>query len=98
MKRGAMKRTPDRFERTVNKITSRKIVSGYGSTGLIWPNQAITLLRRQHRAMVKMVKEAIRFDAFEERYPEHQYGIAMMEKGRYINREYLLYDINKYKR
>ena len=98
MKRGAMKRTPDRFERTVNKITSRKIVSGYGSTGLIWPNQAITLLRRQHRALVKMIEEATRYDEFEERYPEPRHGIAMMEKGRYINRESVLDDINEYKR
>lgn len=51
-----MARKPDRFERMVKKITISKPVSGYGFTGMVGPNQVIALLRRQHRAMVNLVK------------------------------------------
>lgn len=97
-------RQPDRFERVVlelyfgKKFTPKGKWTAHEGYSAGPPANLIRLLRRQHRALVKMIEEATRYDEFEERYPEPRHGIAMMEKGRYINRESVLDDINEYKR
>lgn len=88
-----MAQKPDRFVRIANKECQRK--TRYSSYSVNYED-VVKLLRRQHRAYVKMIKDATRYDEFEEHYPEHRYGIALMKEGRYINRENVLDDIKQY--
>ena len=45
---------PDRFERMVHQVAEQNYAQGLGL--ILYEHHAVTLLRAQHRAMVRMVK------------------------------------------
>lgn len=75
---GVNVKKPDRFEREVVKW-----IDDTWSDSM--PKEyVVRFLRKEHAWMVRMVKQLTRYDEFEEYYPERQYGLAAMKKGRFI--------------
>jgi len=53
-------RKPDRFEKMVEKLD--KTAAGFiNNHGLVYPLDVVSLLRRQHRAYVRIVKRIVGF-------------------------------------
>ncbi len=59
---------PDKFERMVLKISAPDFS--------VHSQEAITLLRRQHAAYVRMVRSMLPYEKFEKHYPEISEGVA----------------------
>jgi len=82
-------RKPDRFERMVEKMD--KTAAGFNNHGLVYPLDAVSLLRRQHAAYVRLVEKEM----------GHRLGMYVMLEdpgGRWISRADLLAAFTRYRK
>ena len=80
---------PDRFERIVEKLD--KTAAGFNNHGLVYPLDVVSLLRRQHAAYVRLVKQAM----------GHRMGVYMLleDPGKmWISRTNLLAAFTRYRK